>query len=169
MNYHDITHEDMKNGDGIRVVLWVAGCEHHCPECQNPETWNFCGGIPFEMDTMNEIISALNKDYVSGITFSGGDPLARDNVFTVSYVARTVKQLFPDTTVWVYTGYTYEELLSRKNLYIEDILRHTDVLVDGEYKKDLRDVSLKWRGSSNQRVIDVKKTIQSGEVVLYCE
>lgn len=169
MNYHNITHEDMLNGDGIRVVLWVSGCPHHCEECQNPETWSPNSGIEFDEEAKREIFNELSKDYVSGITFSGGDPLARDNVFTVSYVARTVKQLFPDKTVWVYTGYTYEELCQRKNLYIEDILRHTDVLVDGEYKKDLRDVSLKWRGSSNQRVIDVQKSLKEGKVVLHCE
>ena len=171
MNYHNITHEDMKNGDGMRVVLWVAGCEHHCPECQNPETWRFDSGIPFLMDDFNEIIEELKKDYISGITLSGGDPLAVENRSVVSYVIRTVKNMFPGKTVWVYTGYTFDYLLSKvdKDPYLKDIINYTDVLIDGVYKKDLRDISLKWRGSSNQRVIDVQKSLKENKIVLWCD
>lgn len=169
MNYHNITHEDMKNGDGLRVVLWVAGCEHHCPECQNPQTWDSESGIPFDEHALGEILEELQKDYVSGITFSGGDPLAPCNEAKVSDICYYIKHHAPFKTIWVYTGYTYEELKERHSPFTEDILAKTDVLVDGEYKKDLRDVQLKWRGSSNQRVIDVQKSLKEGKVVLHCE
>lgn len=169
MNYHNITHEDMLNGDGMRVVLWVAGCEHHCPECQNPETWCKDGGIPFDDSALNELITELEKDYISGITFSGGDPLAPFNESEVSNICYYVKHLALGKTIWVYTGYTYEELLERKSVFTNDILAKADILVDGEYKKDLRNVNLKWRGSSNQRVIDLRKTEKEGKVILHCE
>lgn len=182
MNYHNITHEDMLNGDGIRVVLWVSGCPHHCEECQNPETWSPNSGIEFDEEAKREIFNELSKDYVSGITFSGGDPLAVFNVHFVFDLMEQIKKHFPNKTIWVYTGYTFEELeecvswthagIGRYSTYDEGvakILPLIDVLVDGEYKKDLRDVNLKWRGSSNQRVIDVKKSLKEGKVVLHCE
>lgn len=169
MNYHNITHEDMLNGDGMRVVLWVAGCEHHCPECQNPETWGRDGGIPFGFSAFKEIREQLNKDYISGITFSGGDPLAPYNCKDVLSIIQWVKRNYPNKTIWVYTGYTYEELLARNNIYISEVLRRIDVLVDGRYMRDLRDINLKWRGSSNQRVINMNLTLSEGKVVLHCE
>lgn len=168
MNYHNITHEDMLNGDGIRVVLWVAGCNHHCPECQNPETWSVESGVPFDNEALNELCVELNKEYVSGITFSGGDPLHPKNADTVLEIVKWVKNNFPNKTIWLYTGYLFDFLLC-----VSDsrgiIVRLCDVIVDGEYMKDLRDVNLKWRGSSNQRVIDVKKSLEEGKVVLHCE
>lgn len=169
MNYHNITHEDMNNGDGLRVVLWVSGCEHHCPECQNPQTWGYESGVHFDESALGEIFLELNKDYISGITFSGGDPLALGNCAKVANLCYHIKKYFPNKTIWVYTGYTWEELLARNNFYVNDILRNTDVLVDGEYKKNLRDLKLKWRGSSNQRVIDVQESLRTGKVVLHCD
>ena len=169
MFYHNITHDDMNNGDGIRVVLWVAGCEHNCPECQNPETHDYKGGIPFDDEAMNEIFVELNKDYVTGITFSGGDPLAPKNRFQVSHLVEWIKRKFPNKTIWVYTGYTYEHLLSEGDPRTDFVLKSIDVLVDGRYNKDLRDVNLKWRGSKNQRVLDMKKTLETGREVLHCE
>lgn len=168
MNYHNITHDDMKNGDGLRVVLWVSGCSHRCPECQNQETWDYFSGIPFDDYALQEISEELQKDYISGITFSGGDPLSTINMQEVLHLMLWVKKYYPEKTIWVYTGYTYEKLLDLGGLY-NIILNNCDVLVDGEYKKDLRDVNLKWRGSSNQRVIDVKKSLKEGKVVLHCE
>lgn len=171
MYYHNITHDDLKNGDGVRVVLWVSGCEHHCKECQNPQTWSYDSGIPFDDDALKEILGELKKDYVSGITFSGGDPLAPQNVLGVRMVLDYVKLNFPHKTVWVYTGYTFEQLM-KMGEHDHDYLcaiQNIDVLVDGEYKKDLRDIDLKWRGSSNQRVIDVPKTLREGKVILYCD
>lgn len=168
MKYHNITHDDMKNGEGIRVVLWVSGCEHHCPECQNQETWDKDSGIPFDGEAIKEILEEFSKEYVSGITFSGGDPLSPYNCEEVYHLIFTIKRKFPYKTIWLYTGYTYEELLM-KNVFIENILWFTDVLVDGEYKKDLKNLDLKWRGSSNQRVIDVQKSLIEGKVVLWCD
>lgn len=169
MFYHNITHDDMNNGDGIRVVLWVAGCEHHCPECQNPETHDYESGIPFDSEAISEIFDELNKDYVSGITFSGGDPLAPDNRFEVAKLIDLIKILYPTKTIWLYTGYTYEQLMSEGENFSCFILKNIDVLVDGRYNKDLRDVNLKWRGSKNQRVLDMKKTLKEGREVLHCE
>ena len=168
MNYHNIKHDDMVNGDGIRVTLFVSGCSHHCLECQNPQTWDFSSGVFFDEEAEEELFSELSKDYISGITFSGGDPI--DNFVCVYVLMKKIKEKFPDKTIWCYTGYTYEYLIhstSMKNYH--GLLRMIDVLVDGEYKKDLRDVQLKWRGSSNQRVIDVKKSLAENKVVLWCD
>lgn len=169
MNYHNITKDDMNNGDGIRVVLWVAGCEHHCPECHNPETWGYESGIPFDFIAENEIIAELDKDYISGITLSGGDPLAPNNRKRILFTVRWIKKHYPRKTIWLYTGYKYEQLVFEGDSDVIQILKNIDVLVDGRYEKDLRDTSLKWRGSSNQRVLDMKKTLQTGREVLYCD
>ena len=147
MNYHNITHDDMLNGDGLRVVLWVAGCTHHCKNCQNPETWDINGGIPFDKDAKEEIFDELKKDYISGITFSGGDPLHPKHRKQVLELAKEIKEKFPTKTVWCYTGFLYEEVKDIENL------KYVDVLVDGEFKEELKDVNLPWVGSSNQRII----------------
>ena len=163
MRYHDITKCDLKNGDGIRVVLWVAGCEHKCPGCQNLVTWNPDDGLIFGDETIKELMCELEKDHVSGITLSGGDPMHRWNRAVILSLCEILKDNFPDKTIWMYTGYTYEYMKNWR------ILNFIDVLVDGPYVESLRDVSLKWRGSSNQRVIDVKKTMELGQVVLWCD
>ena len=169
MKYHNITHDDMKNGEGIRVVLWVSGCEHHCPECQNEETWDYKSGIEFDTNALDEIIEELNKDYVSGITFTGGDPLAPKNRETTMALVNWVRINYPHKTIWVYTGYRYEQLIFEGNYANAIILKSIDVLVDGKYLKNLRDTSLKWRGSANQRVIDVQKSLAENKVVLWCD
>ena len=152
MNYHNIKHDDMLNGDGIRVTLFVSGCSHHCPDCQNPQTWDKDSGIEFEEKDLNEIIQELNKDYVSGLTFSGGDPLFPSNIPEVTKIAKIIKQRFPTKSIWLYTGFLWEQ--------IEDleIMNYLDVVVDGEFKKELFEASAPWVGSTNQRVIDVKKS-----------
>lgn len=167
MNYHNITKDDMNNGDGLRVVLWVSGCEHCCAECQNPETWDYESGILFNKDAYYEIEEELKKDYVTGLTISGGDPLAPLNVGSVLYIVRRIKQNFPNKTIWIYTGYKYEQLDC--SLIGSMILECIDVLIDGKYDKNLRNVELKWRGSSNQRVIDVQRSLENRKVVLYCD
>lgn len=169
MNYHNITKDDMNNGDGVRVVLWVAGCHHHCPECQNPQTHAFNSGIPFDDDAVMEIYHELKKDYVSGITFSGGDPLAPENRAIILRLVRFVRELFPEKTIWMYTGYKYDQLLFEGKYLSIQILKNIDVLVDGKYDKDKRDISLKWRGSKNQRVLDMKKSLETGRAVLWCD
>lgn len=163
MRYHNITKDDMLNGDGLRVVLWVAGCDHCCEECQNPITWDPNGGILFDEAARQEIFEQLEKVYISGITFSGGDPLFMNNRTEVTSFAKEIKQKFPDKTIWLYTGYDYEQI---ENL---EVMQYVDVLVDGEYKKELRNTAAQWKGSTNQRVIDVQETRNSGEVVLHKE
>lgn len=168
MNYHDITKEDMNNGDGIRVVLWVAGCDHHCKGCQNKQTWDYNSGIEFDDEAKEELIEALSKPYIKGLTLSGGDPLcAADNNFF--FFLCDLKRQFPDKDIWLYSGYTIEEILKDNNVLKSNILLLCDVLVDGRYIEKKRDITLKWRGSSNQRVIDIQKTIAQKKIVLYCD
>lgn len=169
MNYHNITKDDMNNGDGLRVVLWVAGCPHHCPECQNPQTWDYDSGIQFDDSALAELRYELRKDYISGITLSGGDPLAPKNRYTVLKIVEWVKRTFPTKTIWLYTGYKYDALIFEGNYEAVQIIRNCDVIVDGEYKKDLRDVNLKWKGSKNQRVINVQESLRTGGIVLHTQ
>ena len=151
----------MLNGDGLRVVLWVAGCNHCCPDCQNPVTWDPNGGLPFGEAERKEIFAELDKDYVSGITFSGGDPLHPANITEVTAFAKEIRKRYPGKTIWLYTGFLWEEICK------EEIVRYLDVCVDGEFEVDKKELSLKWKGSSNQRVIDVPKTLHEGKVVLH--
>ncbi len=153
----------MLNGDGLRVVLWVAGCSHCCRECHNPVTWDVNGGLPFTEEEKQEIFRELNKDYISGITFSGGDPLHSANIMDVTELAKEIREKYPKKTIWLYTGALWEEVCK------EEIVRYLDVLVDGEFEADKKDVTLHWKGSSNQRVIDVPATLKAGDVVLYAE
>ena len=161
MNYHNITKDDMLNGDGLRVVLWVAGCNHYCKGCQNPETWDVGGGIPFDEDAEKELFDDLSQPYISGITFSGGDPLHPFNRSEVFRLIEKCRKEYPTKTIWLYTGYQWEEIEHLKG--IENI----DVLAEGEFVEALNDNKIHWVGSSNQRVMDVKKTLAAGEVVLH--
>lgn len=161
MRYHDITKDDMKNGDGLRVVLWVAGCSHGCQECQNPLTWDPNSGLPFDDAAKQEIFSQLAKNYISGITFSGGDPLHRTNLAEVTALAREIRKKYPDKTIWLYTGSLWETVSQQA------IIHYIDVLVDGKFEVDKTDTNLHWVGSSNQRVIDVKQSLASGKVILH--
>lgn len=163
MNYHNITKEDMLNGDGLRAVLWVAGCTHHCLDCQNPETWDLAGGIEFDKAAHDELFEALKPEYITGITFSGGDPMHPFNREEVLALAKEIKETLPNKTTWLYTGFLWEDLKDKIDL------SNIDVLVDGEFKIDLKDTNLKWVGSSNQRVIDVQKSLKEGRVVLHCD
>ena len=159
MRYHNITKDDMLNGDGLRVVLWVAGCNHCCRECQNPVTWDPNGGLPFTEKEENEIFTELEKDYISGITFSGGDPLHPSNISAVTRLAKKIREKYPDKTIWLYTGSVWEEISH------EEIIRYLDVCVDGEFVVEQKDISLKWKGSSNQRVIDVQKSLKENKII----
>lgn len=160
MNYHNITTDDMLNGDGLRTVLWVAGCNHHCEGCQNPETWNEKSGIPFDEEAKKELLDKLTPDHIDGITFSGGDPLFPNNRQTITDLAKYIKQNMKNKTVWCYTGYTFEQV---KDL---PIMKYIDVLVDGEFIKSLNDNTLHWKGSSNQRVINVPETLAQNSIIL---
>lgn len=160
MNYHDITKEDMLNGDGIRVVLWVAGCNHHCKNCQNPITWDENGGLPFDEAAEIELFEALNKPYIDGITFSGGDPLFPNNRMEVFRLIKKCRKLYPEKTIWLYTGYTWEQI---KDL---DGISDIDVIAEGEFIEELKDNNLHWVGSSNQRVINVKESTSDNVVLI---
>ena len=161
MNYHNITKEDMLNGDGLRTVLWVAGCTHHCHNCQNPITWDVTGGIPFDGAAEEEMMEDLRKPYISGVTFSGGDPLHPFNREEVFRLSKKIREELPNKTQWLYTGFLWEE--------IKDIheIAGFDVICEGKFVEELLDNRLHWVGSSNQRVIDVKKSLETNSIVLH--
>lgn len=161
MRYHNIITDNMNNGDGLRVVLFVAGCSHHCKNCHNPETWNPDGGIEFTAREFLEITNELDKEYISGLTFSGGDPLHPANIREITKLARIIKEKYPNKTVWLYTGFMYEQVSDL------EIMQYIDVLVDGEFVEGLADVNYHWCGSVNQRVIDIPNTRKERKVVLY--
>ncbi len=165
MRYHNITKDDMLNGDGLRVVLWVAGCSHCCKECQNPITWDPNGGLLFDEAAKEELFETLAKPYISGITFSGGDPLHSANRLDVRNLMEEIKKKFPDKTIWLYTGDSWE------NIRHYPLLQYVDVLVDGEFKVEEKDTKLLWKGSKNQRVIDVQESLKQSDrmtPVLHC-
>lgn len=161
MNYHNITKEDMLNGDGLRTVLWVAGCTHHCHNCQNPITWDVAGGIPFDGAAEEEMMEDLRKPYISGVTFSGGDPLHPFNREEVFRLSKRIREELPNKTQWLYTGFLWEE--------IKDIpeIAGFDVVCEGKFVEELLDNRLHWVGSSNQRVVDVKKSLETNSVILH--
>lgn len=161
MKYHNITKEDMLNGDGIRVVLWVSGCNHRCTGCHNPVTWDKNDGLPFDNKAEEELFEALNKPFIDGITFSGGDPLLEDNRGEVMRLVKKSHESFPTKNIWLYTGYDFDEIKDIQGIEL------VDILCDGVFIEELKENNLKWVGSTNQRVIDVKKSLKSGSVVLY--
>ncbi|NLL72258.1 MAG: anaerobic ribonucleoside-triphosphate reductase activating protein [Clostridiales bacterium] len=171
MNYGEIKKYDIANGEGVRVSLFVSGCTHHCKGCFNEETWDFNYGKPFTAETEDEILQALSPDYISGLSLLGGEPFEIKNQVVLLPLLRKVKELYPHKNVWCYTGYLYDrELLQESRArceYTDEILQYIDVLVDGEFIEDLKDISLAFRGSSNQRIIDVKRSLESGKVCLW--
>lgn len=169
----------MNNGDGLRVVLWLSGCSHHCYNCQNPQTWNPNNGIQFDESAKKEIFNELSKDYISGITLTGGDPLYESNLNNVLSLIKEIRTSFPEKTIWLYTGYSYSDIfrgqsscLSQEglnNFKRREIIKLCNIVVDGEYIDEQKDLTLKFRGSKNQRVIDIQQTLKQGKVVLYCD
>ena len=161
MNYAAIKKTDIANGPGVRVSLFVSGCRRHCKGCFNSETWDFNYGNLFGKSTMNEILEALDKEYIEGFSILGGEPFENENKETVYNVIRTVKEKFPQKTIWCYSGFTFEELAESSR----NILELIDVLVDGAFVEEKKNLRLKFRGSENQRIIDVKKSLEKGETV----
>ncbi|MCI9440534.1 MAG: anaerobic ribonucleoside-triphosphate reductase activating protein [Ruminococcus sp.] len=159
MQYHNITTDDMLNGEGLRVVLWVAGCSHACPGCHNPVTWAADGGLDFNEEAKKEIFAQLEHSYIHGITYSGGDPLYTGNRQTIAALAQEIREKYPKKTQWLYTGYTWEEIKGEK------VIPFLDVIVDGRYVEEEKDPLLSWRGSKNQRVIDVHRSLKAGEII----
>lgn len=171
MKYHNITKADMLNGEGLRVVLWVSGCNHECPGCQNALTWNPDDGLNFDEKAIEEIYHELDEEWCSGITLSGGDPLFPGNRRTIRNLVIAIREKYPDKTIWCYTGYLYETLLKQreKDKDLDDILNHIDVLLDGPFVMRLADINTHYVGSKNQRIIDVVASNKTGEIVLYGE
>lgn len=171
MNYGEIKNYDIANGEGVRVSLFVSGCTHHCKNCFNPETWNFEYGKPFTKETENYIIECLKPDYIDGLSLLGGEPFEPQNQAVLLPFLRRVRAELPDKNIWCYTGYLFDkELLSDSRArceYTNEMLSLIDVLVDGEFVQDLYDISLSFRGSSNQRIIDVKTSLENGEIKLH--
>ena len=211
MKYHDITHDDMLNGTGLRACLWCSGCDHHCRNCQNPITWNPNDGVQFDESAKKEIFDELSKDYIAGITFTGGDPLYSQNLKDVLDLITDLRSKYPisrkidtiyrendnfkhniliknsdeirlscqEKTIWLYTGYTWEQIMypvvtddfnSERDRLLKmrrNIVKQCDVLVDGRYEEDKRDITYHWAGSTNQRVIDVQESLKQNQVVLW--
>ena len=171
MNYGEIKNFDIANGEGVRVSLFVSGCTHHCKNCFNPETWSFDFGKPFTAETEELLLRELSPDYINGLSLLGGEPFEPQNQAALLPFLRRVRAAFPDKTVWCYTGYLFDtELLQESRArcaHTDEMLSYIDVLVDGEFVQALYNISLQFRGSSNQRIIDVKKSLACGQVVEY--
>ena len=166
MNYAEIKNYDIANGPGVRVSLFVSGCRHHCKECFNPETWDFNYGKLFDESVEDMIFSQLANPYIEGLTLLGGDPFEPENSKVLNRFVKKSRQRFPEKSIWCYTGYLYEELLKADTDRVE-LLSNLDVLVDGEFVLELKSLMLKFRGSSNQRLIDIPASLSSREVVLW--
>lgn len=161
MKYLSLTGPDIENGLGCRITLWVPGCSHHCEGCHNPESWDWNQGKSIDFET---IIRELDNPVIQGLTISGGDPFFYTNQDDVYELVKYVKQRLPEKDIWIYTGDTWEDIMKTKNLRYE-ILRYIDVLVDGPFKLALRDITLPFKGSSNQRIIDVKASFKENKII----
>lgn len=206
MNYHNITYPDMNNGEGLRVVLWLSGCSHKCKGCQNPQTWDANSGIPFDKTAKEELFRELDKDYISGLTLSGGDPLFESNLDGVLDLVTEINKRYntpqyiddkdennhnilntnadeirlsrPQKSIWLYTGYKFDEIFGENQFENLDseygkwnkkaiIVSKCNVLVDGRYIESKRDITLKWCGSKNQKIIDIQKSLKEGKMILW--
>ena len=164
MRYNKIRRMDISNGPGVRVSIFVQGCTFNCKNCFNPETHDFKGGKEFTDETIEEILNLCNSDHIAGLSILGGEPLHPKNIDEVTKLAKAFKNRYKDKNIWVWTGFLFDRDLKDK-----EILNYIDVLVDGQYKDELHDFTLKWCGSSNQRVIDIKKSLKKEKIVLYKE
>ncbi len=171
MYYSEVKKCDIANGPGVRVTLFVSGCTHHCRGCFNEMTWDFQYGREFTEEDIDKLIKFLEPSYVAGLTLLGGEPMEYRNQQGLLPLLRKVKEAYPDKTIWCYTGYLYEkdilENFCGKWGETREMLSYLDVIVDGEFVEELKDISLRFRGSSNQRIIDVKKSRETGKVVLW--
>lgn len=206
MNYHNLTYPDMNNGSGLRVVLWLSGCSHRCKGCQNPQTWDANSGIPFDESAKEELFRELDKDYISGLTLTGGDPLFEENLDDVLDLVTEVNKRYnttqdrvyvtdknnniltgiphrirlssPQKSIWLYTGYKFDEIFGENQFENLDseygkwnkraiIVSKCNVLVDGRYIESKRDITLKWCGSKNQKIIDIQKSLKEGKMILW--
>ena len=171
MNYGEIKKCDIANGEGVRVSLFVSGCRHHCPGCFNQATWDFSYGKEFTEETEKQLLELLRPDYIDGLSLLGGEPFEPENQEVLTELLRKVKKLYPEKTVWCYSGYLFDkELLNPSRArcgYTDEMLSRIDVLVDGRLVEALKDIRLVFRGSANQRIIDVKQSLETGEIRLW--
>ena len=162
MRYNKIRKMDIADGPGVRVSVFFQGCAFHCKNCFNPETWDFKAGKEFTDETIEDILNLCDKDFITGLSLLGGEPMHPTNIEGSTKLAKMFKERFPEKTIWSWTGFLFDEYLKDK-----EIVNYLDVVVDGQFKDELRNPNLKWKGSANQRVIDVKKSLKKGEVVLW--
>lgn len=171
MNYADIKQYDVANGPGVRVSLFVSGCTHHCRECFNPETWDFGYGSPFTEETVRKIIEYMQPEYVKGLTLLGGEPLEHVNQQGLLPLLRKVRETYPDKNVWCFTGYDFERDVQGRMMgeweETEEFFSYIDVLVDGEFQIEKKDLGLTFKGSSNQRTILVQESLRQGQLCLW--
>lgn len=161
MRYNKIRKMDISNGPGVRASIFFQGCEFHCKDCFNPETWDFKCGEEFTDDTIKKVLDICSKDYIVGLSILGGEPMHPKNIEGTTKLAKEFKKLYPNKTIWSWSGFTFEALKGK------EVLNYIDVLVDGQFKTELFNPKLKWRGSSNQRVIDVKKSLKRNKIVMH--
>ena len=161
MRYNVIRKMDISNGPGERVSIFMQGCQFHCKNCFNPETWDFKGGQEFTDDTINKVLDLSDKDEIKGLSILGGEPMNPVNIEGTTKLAKAFKEKYPNKNIWMWTGYNFE-----KDLKDKEVLKYIDVLVDGTYKDELHSPILKWKGSSNQRVIDLKKSLKENKTVI---
>lgn len=183
MRYASMRNLDISNGEGVGVSLFVQGCPFHCFNCFNPDTWDFNGGKEWTTNTKEQFMKLIDRPYIKRVSFLGGEPLAKENIDEICELIRDIKKMFPDKTIWLYTGFQFELLQSEYNEYSYtpfandadewltrwEIINNVDILVDGRYIDDLKDYKLAWRGSNNQKVIDIQKTLKQERIVLYCD
>lgn len=171
MNYGTIKKYDIANGPGVRVSLFVSGCTHHCPGCFNQETWDFNYGKPFDSDVINEILEALQPAYIHGFSLLGGEPFEYKNQLGVLPLLKEIKSRFPNKDIWCYTGYDFEQDIlgdmAKKWAETYEMLSYIDILVDGEFVEAKKDLALRFRGSSNQRIINVPESLKEDKVILW--
>ena len=160
MRYNTIRQTDISNGPGIRVSIFMQGCVFHCKNCFNPDTWDFKAGNEFTDETIEKVLELCEPSYIKGLSILGGEPMHPKNIAGTTKLAKMFKERFPDKTIWSWTGYTFDDIKDN------EVFKYIDVLVDGRFVDELRNPNLKWKGSSNQRVIDVQKSLKKGEVVL---
>ncbi len=163
MHYGEIKKRDIANGPGVRVSLFVSGCRHRCPGCFNAEAWDFAYGAPFDASVEKEIIEAAMPDYIAGLSFLGGEPFEPENRMALTNLARKFRAQCPEKTIWCYTGFLFEALMQEETAL--ELLKEIDVLVDGKFIQKEKDVSLLFRGSANQRILDVPSSLEAGEGV----
>jgi len=164
MRYNKIRKMDISNGPGVRVSIFFQGCMFHCKNCFNPETWSFDAGEEFTDEVIDKIIKLCEPDHITGLSMLGGEPMHPNNIEGTTKLAKRFKEVYPNKSLWSWSGFLFD-----KDLKDKEVLKYLDVIVDGQFKDELRNPNLKWRGSSNQRVIDVQKSLKKGEIVLFCD